>query len=565
MRVLDAALMELSADSDPTKIDATVLNRAAQIAVECYSKKVAYNIGQYMEELIRFMSENRLLSIPITWRNPIKRPENPDRIGPEHEARRLEKLPTDTVLQVLPKAYWLAREPVDILMSSISLLLLAAPSRINELLRVPADCEVYMEQQKGKGTAYGLRWLTSKGAAHMIKWQIPSMHELVEEAIGKIRKHTENARNIARWYENNPDKIYLPSEFEYLRKIKIIPLSELVRLFQLRDMAAGKDWCKARKIKLYQDNGVWLLSFSELEKTILSMFPRHFPICDRSTKLKYSESMMLVRLNELHSVRAMNPCMFEAISINTVNYHLGGRVEYGGASIFTRLGFEEPDGSPIKVTTHQFRHYVNTLMQEGCVSQLDIALHSGRKDIRQNDAYNHMTSDQILALMPEAADDESNAVGALPKIPNFGLVSREDFARRRLPAAHVTDIGFCTHDFVMEPCKRYRQCIMCEDLVCIKGVDEHAACLRQNLAETRELLRQAEEAADEGYAGAGRWAEHQMLAVERMEALCEHLDDPSVPDGAVIQLAPPHNPALAKGRNNPCLKQTLRLGAGSGV
>ena len=113
----------------------------------------------------------------------------------------------------------------------------------------------------------------------------------------------------------------------------------------------------------------------------------------------------------------------------------------------------------------------------------------------------------------------------------------------------------------MEPCRRYRQCIMCEDLVCVKGVDEHAACLRRNLAETRELLRQAEEAADEGYAGAGRWAEHQMLAVERMEALCEHLDDPSIPEGSVIQLAPPHNPALGKGRSNPCLKHTLRLNA----
>ncbi|MDL2313594.1 hypothetical protein LJC36_01280, partial [Desulfovibrio sp. OttesenSCG-928-C14] len=286
---------------------------------------------------------------------------------------------------------------------------------------------------------------------------------------------------------------------------------------------------------------------------------------DVTTKMKYSEILMIVRENELHSVRAMNPCMFQVISTNMVNYHLGGRVRHGSPSIFTRFGFEEPDGSPIKITTHQFRHYVNTLMQEGCVSQLDNAIFSGRKSIQQNDEYNHMTSKAKLALLCKVVGEKSKTLGSLAKIPDLIPMSREAYARRRLPAAHVTDIGFCVHDFTQEPCMYYRQCIMCADLVCVKGVDEHAECLRRNLTNTRELLRQSEEAVAEDYAGAGRWVELQSLAVERMEALCAHLDDPRVPEGAVIRVTPPHNLALEGGRRTPCPRQSLYLATGQGV
>jgi hypothetical protein len=39
--------------------------------------------------------------------------------------------------------------------------------------------------------------------------------------------------------------------------------------------------------------------------------------------------------------------------------------------------------------------------------------------------------------------------------------------------------------------------------------------------------------------GADRWAAHQRVTVERLEQLTSILDDPSVPVGAFITLAPP--------------------------
>ncbi|MDL2313596.1 hypothetical protein LJC36_01290 [Desulfovibrio sp. OttesenSCG-928-C14] len=74
LRTMEAALVELNPSPDPTKIDATVLNRAAQIAVDHYSPSAAYYIGRCLEELSIFMSENMLLVVPIVWRNPVKKP-----------------------------------------------------------------------------------------------------------------------------------------------------------------------------------------------------------------------------------------------------------------------------------------------------------------------------------------------------------------------------------------------------------------------------------------------------------------------------------------------------------
>ena len=218
---------------------------------------------------------------------------------------------------------------------------------------------------------------------------------------------------------------------------------------------------------------------------------------------------------------------------------LGNNVRHGFPSIFTRLGFDEPGGSHIKVTTHQFRHYLNTLAQAGGMSRLDIAKWSGRKDIRQNAAYDHVTPDQMLQKIRDAIGDESLMFGPLAEIPKKTLIPRDEFARLMVPTAHITDLGFCVHDFTMSPCQLHRDCIHCENLVCVKGDEEKTRRLRQHLEDARELLRKAETAVGQGYAGSDRWLEHHKSTVERLIQLCSIMDDPNVPIGSVIQMSPP--------------------------
>jgi hypothetical protein len=207
--------------------------------------------------------------------------------------------------------------------------------------------------------------------------------------------------------------------------------------------------------------------------------------------------------------------------------------------MFDRLGFKEPDGTSIRVTTHQFRHYLNTIAQMGGLSQLDIAKWSGRVDVRQNAAYDHVSSTEMLVKIREAVGDSSQMFGPLGKAPDRRLISRDEFAQLKVPTAHTTELGFCIHDYTMSPCEIHRDCINCEELVCVKCDSVKNAEVKGQLEEARGLLERAESANAGGQYGADRWVVHQQATVERLEQLCAILDDPSVPLGAFITLARP--------------------------
>ncbi len=542
LRALEAALTEIGEEEpDPTRTDAGVLNRAAQLIADHYSEAAAYRIAGQLEMVSSYLSENGLTVVPVHWRNHLKRPGDAVRVGKDFDKRRQSKLPSQAALNALPKVYQLATEPVDVVVSSVAAILCAAPNRISELLLLPENCEVHQKKGSEAGEAYGLRWWPAKGAEPMVKWIVPSMVTVVQEAISKIRRVTDPARGIAKWYENQSGAIYLDSDLEHLRAVEWLSMAEVAEILGLADVGSARAWCKSNSVTAIDNRGDRKVCFTEVQKTILAMLPSGFPTLNKETGLKYSDALLITRTNELHAQRGTYRCMIDPISINQVNFGLGGRAEHGFGTIFSRHGFTEPDGSPIKVTSHQFRHYLNTLAQAGDLSQLDIAKWSGRKNVRQNTAYDHVTPDQMLQKIRDAVGDESQMFGPLAELSKRTLIPRDEFARLRVPTAHTTDLGFCIHDYTMSPCQLHLDCIHCEDLVCVKGDREKTQRLRQRLEDARLLQDQARQAVEEGYAGSDRWLDHHNSTVDRLTQLCSIMDNSSVPLGAVIQLAPPRS------------------------
>lgn len=544
LRAMDAALTEHGASPDPVRLDSGVLNRAAQIIVERFSKGAAYRIGQQLEMAAAFMTENRLTAIPVRWRNPIKRPSCNVRVGKEFDERRAEKMPTQAALDALPRIFRLATTPADVMTVSVAALLLSAPDRISEVLTLPVDCEV-SEPRKGKDDAYGLRWWPAKGARPMVKWLVPSMVSVVKEALQKIRAMTEEARQIAKWYEQHPGQLYLAPDVTHLRAQEWLSLAQVGEILGFARRGAANQWCKAQGIKLCNREGGgknYYARFADVEKAVLGLLPSGFPFLAESNGLKYSEALFVVRRHELGSQRGTYRCMVEPVTIGQIDTGLGSRAEHGHESIFTRLGFTEPDGGPIVITSHQFRHYLNTLAQAGGLSQLDIAKWSGRRDINQNEAYNHVTPRQMLQKIRDAVGGDE-MFGPLAELPKKVLIRRDEFARLVIPTAHTTDLGYCIHDYTASPCQLHLDCIHCQELVCVKGDAEKTAMLRQRLEEARGLVEKADAARAEGYWGSDRWLDHHRSTVDRLSQLCAILDDPKVPTGAVIQLSTPTMPS----------------------
>lgn len=541
LRALEAAISENDRPFALAQVAPETFHRAAQLIKEKFSAAVAYRVGGQLEMVSDFLIKSRLTAVPVRWRNPIPRPRDSVRVGKEFDEERQAKLPSPTVLKALAKAFHLVSKPVDVLVCSVAAILCSAPDRVNEVLRLTVDCEVSQPSSKDGHFEYGLRWCSSKGADPMVKWVVRSMVDIVKEAVGNIRKLTQTARDVAIWCERHPGQMYLPPDLEHLRRQDRLSMRELVEVLfaepgDVHCTTAGV-WCRTNGILTEKSRGQLSVAFTDVEQAVLAMLPRGFPIASEECNLKYSDLLCLVQRNALHGSRATYRGVFYGLQYNDISNGLGGRTESGYKSLFDRLGLTEDDGSPIRIRTHQFRHYLNTLAQAGGLSQLEIAKWSGRVNVNQNRAYDHQSDRDVLALVRQAVGDEQHSIGALARLSKATLIPRDEFALLKVPTAHTTEFGYCIHDFTMLPCQLHQDCLNCDEQVCIKGDAVREVNLRRHREETRMLLAAADAAVSEESAGADRWREHQRKTLERLDQLCGILDDPSVPFGTVIRPA----------------------------
>lgn len=537
LRALGAALDE-HGTADLTVVDAGMFNRAAQLVGGHFEKTTAYRVGIQLDLLATFLDDNHLSALPLHWHNPLARPvEASGRVGSEFEEIRHAKLPSAFALDALARAFRAAEEPVDVVVTAVAALLCSAPERINEVLRLKADCEVRQERQ-GSVPAYGLRFWPSKGAGPMIKWVIPSMVSVVEEALARLRRHTGKGREVASWYEDHPTSMYLPAHLEHLRGRADLSMAELAEMLFVRGGHSGVSWCKSNGVSTQRDGRRSVVAFVDVQKAVLAMLPRGFPFLDPDAGLRYRDALCVVRRNALHASRGEYWGVVDAVvDQGQISRGLGNCTEHGFPSVFDRLGLREADGGPIVIRSHQFRHYLNTLAHAGGMSELDIAKWSGRADIRHNSAYNHVSDRDMQARLAEIKSPDGATPGQLVPRPRVSLIPRAKFAEMDIPAAHTTDLGFCTHDFAMSPCQIHMDCMNCNEQVCIKGDSHGEANARAMQEEIRRLLREARTADADGAFGAEQWVRHQEITLERLTQLIAILDNPQVACGAVIRLA----------------------------
>jgi len=537
LRSLDAAIHEFDLDDQIWLCSSDVFNRAAALISERYSIAVAYHGGRQLEQLVRFMSEHKLVSVPADWRNPLPRAVDRQRVGDEFDRMRERKLPSTAALNALAKLFHLVSAPRDQLIVSVVAILCSAPDRLNEVLHLPVNCEVDGKLAGSGEPTYGLRWFTSKDGAPMIKWIVQSMHEVVREALEKIRGITQQAREVAAWYEANPGKMFLPSDFEYLRQHEYVTTTEVGQMtFQeYLSPASVLQWLRLRNVQVIRRGRVKAhVKFKDLERVVVGMLPRGFPYVHKESGLRYSNALCTFFRNGLHPGRSQYVGVIDILEHGDIHSRLGSDPT---RSLFQRFDFTEDDGSEIRIRSHQFRHYLNTLAQAGGLSQLDIAKWSGRKQVKQNDAYDHMSDRDLIADM-RSHISEVSLPSASVATRTVAPYDRNQFTSLKLASAHTTDFGFCIHDFSMLPCQLHADCMNCDEQICLKGDLLREANIRKQLAETKQLLIAAARASADGDIGANRWQAQQARTLARLEELCALLDDPNIQVGSIIRLSP---------------------------
>lgn len=551
LRCLEAALRHLSKASRPTAVTPEVLDAAVELAKAQLSGAVAYRVAGQLEYIAAFMQAKGFISLRQSWNHGQKKPQDHGtRISSEALKARQEKLPSKALLRALAGIFCEAVKTTDILVASSTALMLCAPERINEVLRLRRNCLVEGDGEfKGK---LGLRWSGSKGFKNTTKWLPSAMVPVAREAVDNLLRVTASANGLARWYTKNPGVIYLHEAAEHLRNRRVLSLSDIALLLWGDETAAkaANIWAKSHKLSpCRSDDGRKVHLFADVERAVLGLLPATFPYMPGAPELMCEDAMFTMRRNEMHSARATYLCMFTTADYSTITNHYGAP-EGCSASIFERFGYAEDDGTPIKLRSHALRHYLNMLAQTGGLSSAEIALFSGRKDQKQNRAYDHMTSDEVQAPISKALKNGFTSELELVQ-SGRNLIERHEFRGLGIPAAHTTEYGWCQHDFASEPCQMYADCINCEEQECVKGATHKEANLRKLKEETEYLLNKARQALGEEAYGADTWVAHQTKTLERVDALLAIFEDPNVPAGARIRLDVTNAPVITKDNAHP--------------
>lgn len=533
LRCLEAALRDLSKGSRPTAVNPEVLDRAVELAKSSTSPAVAYRTAGQLQLIAKFMARMGFIVLRQPWMHGMNKPsETGSRISQEAMEARQKKLPSEANLRALGGIFHEATEPQDVLVSSYTAIMLCAPERINEVLRMRRNCIVEGEGRfAGK---LGLRWSGSKGFEDTTKWLPSQMAPIARDAVKNLLAVTTEGHKLAAWYTANTSSMYYHEGAVHLRNKELLTPSEIELLLWGDQAARGSanTWAKTKKLQAVPLVGRQIGYRSEdVERAVLGMLPNTFPYVPGDEGLLCREALGVVRKNELHDAKATYLCMFDCVDYTTLDNRLGVP---GKASIFDRLKYTEDDGSRLQLNSHSLRHYLNMLAQMGGLSSAEIAIFSGRKDVKQNRSYDHMSSDEVQAPISEAI--KGGFTTNLVPAGSRNLVNRTDFKAIGVVAAHTTEYGYCTHNFAAEPCQLYRDCINCEEQECLKGEKEKEANLRQLKDETEHLLGVARRALTDEEYGADSWVKHHSMTLERVNVLLGIMDDPTVPIGARIRL-----------------------------
>ncbi|QGZ60522.1 integrase [Paraburkholderia acidisoli] len=563
LRCLEAALREWSKGSRPTAVNPDVLDTAVELAKKQVSPTVAYRIAGQLEMIAELMNSNGFISLRHPWFHGMKKPQElGSRISKEALAARQEKLPSAAALRALAGIFHQATETPDLLVSSYTALMVCAPERINEVLRLQRNCIVEGESEfLGK---LGVRWPGSKGFDDTTKWLPSEMAPVARQAVANLLKVTASAQQIATWYTANPGKLYLHEGAAHLRDQEVLTAEELGLVLwgdgtTKKSRNSASTWARTNQLAGVPLSGRRTgYRFADVERAVVAMLPATFPYVPGAPELLCEDAMALVKTHEVHSRKASYLCMFSCVDYSTILNRLGGRDDLTAISIFERFGYTEDDGSPIELASHSLRHYLNMLAQMGGLSSTEIAIFSGRKDVKQNRAYDHMSSDEVQA--PISAALKAGFTSNLVAKGGRELILRSEFQGIGIVAAHTTEYGWCTHNFASEPCQMYRDCMNCEEQECVKGEKHKEANLRLLKGETEYLLGQAREALSDEEFGADNWVKHQSQTLERVNAMLSILEDPSVPLGARIRLDLANAPLISDANARPVnvLKNTER-------
>lgn len=498
------------------------LSQAELLMRSCWRESTTYKRTINIIVFTEFLAA-RGISPALYYRPQTPRVEDFNRHTIAGQQERRDRLPTDAALRGLADIYREhATEPADRLRIAAVAILVVTGLRIGELLTIPVDCEVE-EVRTGK-PRYGLRYFRekSRGDAKMfaVRWLTSTGADLARRAVAEIRDITKAARQRAQELERAPHRVAIPGYHWAARMMA----ADVAQVLGHREPPKQIPCCRDRTSIFYR-------AF-EVENYLRSLrVARLWTVDKRNGSFQMlSETLLVTFRNFFHPGRPDCPLLVEPVVIQHISDFLSGRGNVRSA--FERFDIREPDGSICRVTTHQFRHWLNYVADKG---GLPVDLQTrwlGRENPRDTEAYRHATVDERLAWVKDGirngqlSGPKANVFFELPRS------KRDVFLEAEIQAVHVTAFGLCLHDFAVTPCPYHLNCVRgCADYLRTKGSSSE----RHHLVQIQRGTERALAGATARGAVAKAWITHCEETLDGVRKALAVDEDPTLAAGGLVR------------------------------
>jgi hypothetical protein len=437
------------------------------------------------------------------------------------------------IAEVFGKGNTKLLDDVDTMVTSITFLLLSAPMRIGETLRLRYDC-IDCDTDKNGDTQYYFKYWVPKTKQFARKPITTTMASSALEAVKQLIHVTEDARQLARYMETDPTTFYRHkccpdvADDEELSRDQVAQALGFLQRKSVADFILRHTGRRA--LKGYSLNSLWQIVISEHRQS-----NPHFPY-QQSTysegykPLKMSDSLLCFLRLQLSIRNTSSPVLLAPFNKDYFSNRLSASVKKERNNqrpmcFFTRHGFEA-----VRLKSHSLRHLLNRLARSSSVSVDTISAWSSRASSKQTHTY--LNDDPKDAAVKGAALLNFHEEHS-PKTP---ILDEEAELNSHGPF-HRSRYGLCRRSWRAGPCNRFADCLNCSELLMCKG-DKLAVGLIEK--DRQHLLRNfnaAQQAIKEGERSASRWTEIAGPQIDRLTQLLSVLNDNSIPDGGPIEMA----------------------------
>lgn len=454
------------------------LDNASGLISKHYSETTAYNLHKHVAEFAAHCDSNGLCRVLLQYKYAkMKRPASTGGINhkrlddPGILETKSDKLVDPTVFRVIGELYLNVPQDHKYRFYILMLTLLACTGRrFSEISLLPIQ-QSSLDKDGNAFIEYFSRKV-SRGDVFTPKRRLylPSeVSSIVGDVLTEITEATTEARATARYMAENgkADTRFLDNISSDQKLFKV----DLVQLGIPKNVIDATGWC-AKNAEVFSEinSSVGVNTRPVLftyRKSIEAYCQKDFipstaqPIhIDQFGKEYYLGDLLFVRFQGLSSgtySRWIATKCTHAMLTTFLRYFPALAAEYASSSI------------EVDFTSHHFRHTLNTLLDEGGLSDLLQTEWFGRTNPRDTKAYQHTSREKRALILRE--DIKKGLVGGqlAEQIKVAPVEVQDAILKARIQAVHDVGTGICIHNFSQTPCERHLQCSAdCKDYVWAK-------------------------------------------------------------------------------------------------